>query len=125
MTGRLVLQKGWRESDFSWRGSMWTVPPVPGVYGRDLTAAEKRKLGLGKKRLAFRQGNYVPNNSRRAGIRGGDIILGIDRKPLRMTMLQFNAWVRQNYKVGDRIRFNVIRNGKRIDVPLTLPAKGG
>ena len=36
-------------------------------------------------------------------------------------MLQFNVCVRANYNVGDRARFNVIRNGRRINVPMTLP----
>jgi len=103
---------------------MWTMPPVPGVYGRDLTAAEKRKLGLSAKRLAFRQGKYVPNKSRKAGIHGDDVILSIDHKQIEMTMLQFNAWVRKNYEVGDRIRFNVIRDGNWIEIPMLLPDRG-
>jgi hypothetical protein len=39
---------------------------------------------------------------------------------LSMTGRQFGAYVRLNYKVGDRVVYNVLRDGKRVDVPLTL-----
>lgn len=121
--GTLVLSDGWRESDISWRGSMWGLEPQAYVYGQDLTVAEKRELGLSASRLAFRQGNFVPPESRQAGIRARDIILGIDGKELEMKMLQFNAYVRLNYKIGDRIVFNVVRNGVRRDIPMKLTSR--
>ena len=100
---------------------MWNTPPAPGIYGKNLTPAEKRRFGLGEKRLAFRQGNYVPPRTRQAGIRAKDVIIGIDGKKLEMTMLQFNVYIRANYKVGDRVKINLIRNARRMDVPMTLP----
>jgi serine protease Do len=119
----LDLPEGWRKSDISWRTSMWGLEPAASVHGPDLSAGEKKELGLGPKRLAFRQGDFVPPAAARAGVRKGDVILGIDGKELEMTMLQFNTWVRLNYKVGDRITFNVLRGGKRLDLPMTLPRK--
>ena len=119
----LELPKDWREGDISWRESMWGLEPSPCVYGQDLSAEEKRRLGIDSKRLAFKQGKFVPAASRHAGIREGDVILGIDDRQMEMTMLQFNAWVRLNLRVGDRITFNVIRDGKRLEIPMTLPAK--
>jgi hypothetical protein len=123
MTGELPLAEGWRKTDISWRESMWGLEPSPCVHGKDLTAEEKKALGIPEKALAFRQGNFVPPPSREAGIRQDDIILGIDNKSLEMTMLQFNTYIRLNYKIGDRITFNIIRNGKRLDLPMTLPKK--
>lgn len=123
MTGEMTVADGWRKSDLSWRAFMWGVEPVASVYGRDLSAAEKKALGLSEKALAFRQGDFVPPAAREAGIRKDDIILGIDGKQLDLTMLQFNAYVRLNYKVGDRITFNVLRDGKRLDVPMKLPGR--
>jgi hypothetical protein len=123
MTGNLVLTEGWKKTDISWRGSMWSLEPSASVYGKDLTADEKKALGLDPKRLAFYQGNFVPPPARNAGIRANDVIIGIDDKPLMMNMLQFNVYIRLNFKVGDRITFNVIRNGKRMDLPMTLPSR--
>ena len=39
---------------------------------------------------------------------------------IKMTARQFLAYVRLNYKVGDRVTYNILREGKRLDVPLTL-----
>ena len=100
---------------------MWTTPPAVGIYGRNLTVAQKKTLGLGPQRLAFYQGNYVPPKTRRAGIRARDVIIGIDGKKLEMKMLQFNAWIRENYNVGDKVVLDVIRKGKRLRFPMTLP----
>jgi predicted metalloprotease with PDZ domain len=124
LTGSLELADGWRETDISWRTSMWGLEPVPGVHGKDLTAEEKKALGLASRRLAFRQGQFVPPQARAAGVQAQDIILGIDQKPLEMTMLQFNAYIRLNHEVGDRIILNVLRNGQRLDLPMTLAGRG-
>jgi serine protease Do len=120
----LDLPPGWRETDISWRESMWGLQPSASVYGKDLTAKEKKALGLPETALAFRQGDFVPPPAQKAGIRARDIILGIDNKTFDgMNMLQFNAWVRLNKQVGDRITFQVVRNGKRMDIPMTLARK--
>jgi hypothetical protein len=122
-TSRLALEPGWRESDISWRGSMWGLPPTASVYGEDLKPDEKKKLSVGEKQLAFRQGDYVPPPASAAGIRAKDVIVGIDGRRLEMTMLQFNAWVRLNHQVGERIVFDVIRDGKRLRIPMVLAEK--
>lgn len=121
--GELGLPDGWRQSDLSWRAFMWGLEPAASVHGKDLSGEEKKALGLSEKALAFRQGQFVPNAARQAGIQKDDIILGIDDKPLEMTMLQFNAYVRLNFKVGDRVTFNVLRDGKRMDLPMALPRR--
>ena len=120
--GKLELTHGWRKSDVSWRASMWGLGPSPGVYGRDLNVRERESLGLSPTRLAFRMGEFVPKVSRQAGVRAGDTIIGINGEEMEMTMLQFNLHVRLNYNAGDRITLNVIRDGKRMDLPLVLPA---
>jgi hypothetical protein len=120
VTVSLTLAPGWRESDLSWRESMWGIPPTASVYGKDLTVEEKRALGLSGKALAFRQGDFVPRPAAKAGIRGKDIILGLADRPLEMTMLQFNAYIRLNYQVGDRVTYSVIRDGKPLKIPLVL-----
>lgn len=122
LSGRLPLAPGWRKTDISWRASMWSLPPSASVYGDDLKPGEKQSLGLPADCLAFRQGDYVPPAAKAAGIRAKDIILGIDGRPLAMNMLHFNAYVRLNYQAGDRIVYDVIRDGQRLKVPMVLPA---
>ena len=42
------------------------------------------------------------------------------KKAMEMTMLQFNVYIRLNYEVGDRVTYSVIRNGKRLSIPVVL-----
>lgn len=119
----LPLAEGWRKTDISWRWSLRGVDPPPWVHGDDLSADEKKALGLSAKRLAFRQGPFVSAPAQRAGIRQNDIILGVDGKQLDMTERQFGAYIRLNYRVGDRITYNILRRGQRLDLPSTLAAR--
>ena len=109
-------------TDVSWRPSLHGIGPAPCVHGEDLTAEEKKSLGLSEKSLAFRQGNFVPEVTRQAGIRQNDIIVGVDNKTLEMSARQFGAYIRLTYQVGDRVTFNLLRNGQQLNVPLKLPS---
>jgi predicted metalloprotease with PDZ domain len=121
--GTLTLAEGWRKTDISWRWSLRGLDPSPRVDGDDLSEEEKKALGLSEKRLAFRQGPFVSEPARQAGIRQNDVIVGIDGKTLEMTARQFVAYVRLNYRVGDRVTYNVLRKGKRVDVVMRLTAR--
>jgi predicted metalloprotease with PDZ domain len=120
MKSELVLTAGWKKTDISWRWSLRGLDPPPWVQGDDLTVEEKKKLGLSASRLALRQDGFVSQPARQAGIRQGDVIIGINGKALEMTGRQFGAYVRLTHKVGDRVTYNLLRDGKRIDVTLTL-----
>ena len=120
LRGEFILAGGWRKTDVSWRWSLRALEPEPWVDGEDLTAAEKKALGLPPGRLAFRQGAFLSAPARQAGIRQGDVLVGVDGKALEMTARQFGAYVRLNYHVGDRVVYNLLRRGKRLDVPLRL-----
>jgi hypothetical protein len=119
--GKLPLVEGWRKTDMSWRWSLQSLQPAPGLRGEDLTTAEKKALGLEPDRLAFRQGNFVSREAQRAGVRQNDIILGVDEKILRMKARQFDVYVRLNYRPGQRVVVNLLREGRRVDLPMTLP----
>jgi hypothetical protein len=120
LNGRLELTDGWRRTNITWRPSLLDGLPSLSLYGADLSAAEKKALGLSEKRLAFRQDAPVPRDMQAAGVRAGDIIIGIDHQPLEMTVDQFLGYVRRNYLAGERVTLNLIRDGKRVDLPLTL-----
>lgn len=123
ISATLDLPSRWKQSDISWRHSMWGLPPEPGVRGPDLSAAEKASFGLAADRLAFRQGSAVSVAAKRAGIRAGDVILGVNGKPLAMTMVQFSAHVRVNFVVGETVTYDVLRNGKPVKVAMTLATR--
>ncbi len=119
--GDIALPANWRQSDVSWRWSLKSMKPLPQVQGEDLSAAEKKALGLAPARLAFRQDGFVPQAAQQAGIKIGDIILGVDDRPLEMTARQFETFMRLNYKVGDTVSFNIVRDGKKQKVAVKLP----
>jgi S1-C subfamily serine protease len=119
-TGKLELTEGWRKTDISWRPSLQKWVPSPRLWGDDLSVKEKEDLGLPAKKLAFRQEDRVQSPGREAGIRGGDIILGIDNRELEMTGKEFYWYVRRNYLAGDRVTINLLRNKERLNLPMTL-----
>ena len=120
-SGALALAEGWRKTDLSWRWSLQSLQPAPGLRGEDLTAAEKKALGLDPERLAFRQGNFVGRDAQRAGILQNDVIVGVDDRTLKLTARQFDVYVRLNYRPGQRVVVNVIRDGRRLNLPMRLP----
>lgn len=119
--GRLHVKKGWRKTDVSWRWSLRGLQPASQLDGVDLTVAEKKELGLSANRLAFRQGPFVTDAARFAGIEQGDIIIGVDDNKLEMKVRQFDAYMRLNYHPGDRVTINLLRKGKRLNRELELP----
>ena len=44
-TKTLKLAKGWKTTDFSWRGSRWSLKPQPGFWAPPLTDEQRPKLG--------------------------------------------------------------------------------
>jgi hypothetical protein len=120
LTGQLELAPGWRETNITWRTSLLDLLPSLSIFGQDLSGAEKKALGLGPKRLAFRQDKNVHPDARDAGVRENDVVIGINNKKLEMDMLQFLGYVRRNFRVGERVTLNVFRGGRPVDLPILL-----
>jgi S1-C subfamily serine protease len=119
-SAQLAVADGWRKTNITWRPSLLDQLPSMRVYGVELTAKEKKDLGLGDNRLAFRQDNLVHPDAQAIGIKENDVIIGLDNQAMEMSMEQFLGHVRRNYLVGDRVTLNVIREGKRLDLPMKL-----
>lgn len=119
-SAKLVVADGWRKTNLTWRPSMLDMLPALGIYGRDLTAADRKALAVPDKRLAFRQGKTDAETAA-LGVRPGDVILGLDGVFPEMRMTDFLAYVRRNHLKGDRVVLHVLRDGKRVDIPLALP----
>jgi hypothetical protein len=118
----LDLPAGWRKGDISWRPSLLHLVPTLPLSGDDLSPGEKKALGLSPQQLAFRQRSSVHSRARAAGVRGGDVILGFDDRDLPgMDLNGFRRYVSREYLAGDRVQVNVLRDGKRLSLPITLP----
>jgi serine protease Do len=120
LSAKLAVAGGWRRTNLTWRPSLLDILPSLPFNGDDLTAAEKKKLGLDEKRAAFRQDKTVHRTLREAGIEPLDIVIGFDGKSAEGEYGNLLGFVRRNYLVGDVVTVNVIRDGKPTAVKLTL-----
>jgi serine protease Do len=119
-TAKLKLETGWRRTNITWRPSLLDILISPSLLGDDLSAREKQVLGLEPKQLAFRQDKPLPKPLAAIGMREEDVIVGVDGLALNMTVREFLGFLRRNYLAGERVVLNVLRDGKRIELPLTL-----
>ena len=126
ITKQLAMKAGWKKTDISWRGSLWSIKPVLATWCAPMKENRVKSLHLAKgvKPLEVRWINTdrpEGRNAKRAGLRKGDIIIGMEGEPLRMSSQHFNMHVKLNYKVGDKLPLTLLRDGKRIkfDWPLT------
>jgi hypothetical protein len=121
LQGNLQPPLGWRETDLSWRASTKKLGPAPSIHGDDLSALQKQQLGLEPERLAMALGPFLPKVARQAGLRQGDIIVGVDGKRLELTAGQLDVYIRLNYQPGQKLTFNLLRGGRPENVTMTLP----
>jgi predicted metalloprotease with PDZ domain len=119
-TGTLKLADGWKRGDLSWRPSTQRFVPSARLYGKDLKADERAKLGLSATQLAFRQNEFVPTQAKLAGIQAGDVIIGIGGKRPDMDVIGFVDHVQRTYLIGETIVVSVLRDGRPLDLPMKL-----
>src|SRR5262249_24743670 len=110
LEGQLALADGWRRTDISWRASLRHLVASARLHGPDLTAAERKALGLSDKQLAFRQRDPVTLQAKAAGILPGDVIVGVDDKALDMDVDRFLRYISSNYLIGERVTVNLLRD---------------
>lgn len=120
----IALALDWRRTDVSWRWSLKSMSPNPSIVGDDLDVDGRAKLGLAAGQLAYRHMNFLSPAARHAGLRTGDVIIGIDGiddRKLMMTARQFEAHIRLNYSVGQEITLHVWRGKEPIKLTMKLP----
>jgi hypothetical protein len=121
----LVLGTGWKKTDISWRGSIWSVSPRLRVWTPQATAAEIKKLGLDGETAALKV-KWINRNSPggrsayESGLREGDFVIRLDGKAIEMTPAQFNVHLKLNYKVGERLPLTVVRGDRQLKLELKL-----
>jgi hypothetical protein len=119
-SGTLEVAAGWRKTNLTWRPSMLDILPAVPFSGDELTAAEKKVLGLSEKRAAIRQYDEVHKLLKDAGVQGGDVVIGFDGNAIDGGIGELLGFVRRNYLVGDDVTVNLVRDGKRLDLKMQL-----
>lgn len=127
----LELPAGWRRGDaldLAWRSDMWHLRPNPGFGGAFLGSDEKKKLGLPADRFALRV-NYLIDfgahpedgrNAKRAGLKKGDVVFGVDGRGDFLNERQFQAWWRLEQKPGRTAKLDVLSGGVRKTIELPV-----
>jgi serine protease Do len=119
-TGVLNVADGWRKTNVTWRPSMLDLLPSAPFSGDDLSEDEKRRFGLASGRAAFRQGNKVHPSLAAAGLKPGDVVIGFNGAGVDGDMSDLLGHLRRNYLVGEVVTVDVVRNGERVNLSLTL-----
>src|SRR5262249_52205858 len=106
--------------NLTWRPSMLDLLPSLPFAGDDLTAGEKKKLGLPAGRAAFRQDDRVHRALADAGLRAGGVVVGFNGVTVDGAMGDLLGYVRRNYLVGDAVTVDVLRDGQPVGLRLVL-----
>lgn len=117
---KLELPTGWQKTDLHWRRSVQRWVPSLHLDGTDLTVDEKKTLGLAPQQLAYRLRLDLHPHVKKAGIREDDIIVGYNGQTLETNVNGFYELVCNQYLVGDDVVIDVLREGKRVRVPMKL-----
>jgi serine protease Do len=116
----MAVADGWRKTNITWRPSLLDILPSLPVSGDDLSANEKKTLGISEGRAAFRQDKFVHSSLKKVGLQQGDVIIAVDGRAVEGTMEDLVGHVRKNYLVGDKVTLNVLRDGKPVDIAIEL-----
>lgn len=113
----LSLEPGWKtKTDISWRWSLKTLEPEPPVSGEDLSLPERRLLGIASEKLAMRQGPFLSQRARQAGVQIGDVIVGVDGSMPLMTARQFDVHFRLFLRDRKEVELNLLRGKEKVRV---------
>ena len=121
----LKLKGVWRrKSDIAWRPSTWYLRSVlaGGLALEELSAAERREVGIGTGNLALRLHRSLGTNSKayRAGFRKGDILVSLDGSMVHLSETELLLNVLENKSPGDEIPVTVLRRGDTLELKLTV-----
>jgi hypothetical protein len=119
-SGKIEVADGWRKTNITWRPSLLDILPSLPLSGDDLTAEEKKALGLPAERACMKQDKFVHSTLKAVGVQKDDVVVGFDGKTIVGTMEDLLGYVRRNYLVGDRVKLNLLRDGKAVEVAITL-----
>ena len=122
---RLRLKAGWKRTDISWRGSIWSLSPRLRVWTPELKKNKRKERGIPDDRLALlvkwiNTKSPGGRSARDSGLREGDVIVALDGKTVQMKPNQFNVHIKLNYTVGEKLPLTVLRRGKRRQVQVEL-----
>lgn len=121
----LNLQQGWKKTDISWRGSLYSVKPVVRIWMPPVNSFDKEKRGLSDDSNALQvkwinTGSPSGQAAQKAGLKNGDLVLKLNGQPVPGTHALFLTQVKLNHKVGDTVKLTILRGKKQMEINLPL-----
>jgi serine protease Do len=95
------------------------VWPWLGVTLDDITAATAMQLGLSVQGGVLVVRVVAGSPADKAGVRPADVLLSLDDNPVP-TVRDLQRLLRQHYKVGQKVVATVLRDGKKLQLNITL-----
>ena len=91
--------------------------PAAGITIIDLTSAEDAmKYGVNMTGVYINE--VTSDSAKKAGLKAGDLIYMIDKE--KVTSSQMLISTIQSHKVGDTVKFTVVRDDKMLEIKVTL-----
>ena len=123
----IQLKKNWRfNSDISWRVTSWPLRRMGtgGIVFKPATHRQRRANGIPDGRMALRVnslGKHGPHGAaKRAGVRGGDIMIRYDGNDEDWTPSQLLGYIGKSTRTGQQIRVALMRNGQQLNLSLPV-----
>jgi serine protease Do len=120
LSAKMEVSEGWRKTNLAWRPSLLDMLPALPLSGNYLKPDEKKQLGLPIGPLAFRQDKFVHSSLKAVGLQKDDLVVGVDGKEVDGASNSFVDYIHGNYLAGDRATLNVLREGKKVSLSITL-----
>ena len=127
----LTLNPGWRKgSDISWRTTTGELRLVAlgGMALQDLSNTERQRNGIGETEMALNvervsrggRRSSGQTNAERAGIQRGDTVIAYGDRTDRLTESGIIGYVLQDNPQSKTLPVKLLRNGRQIEVELSL-----
>ena len=121
----LHLKKGWKVTDASWRGSMWSVSPILRTWAPPVDQKRREELdippGQGALEVKYINGTKPGGQAvKKSGIRVGDIIIAMAGKPIPEDNEKWNFEVKTTYDVGETLPLTILRDGEKLEMDVEL-----
>ncbi len=123
----LKLAAGWRRLDnIAWRSSSWGLRRMAtgGFFSEAMTAEDRKAAGVPQTGMALKikhVGQYAPHDAaKQAGLVNGDVVVGFDGQSDLVRESDLLAYGVTKHFPGDKIKVNILRNGKPMELTVTI-----
>ena len=116
---------GWKKTDISWRGSIYSLSPVFPVWAPPLQQDKRDQLKMkdGDPALEVRwinRGKPGGKQAFQAGLREHDVILKVNGKTVPPSPQKLQTYIKLNHKVGDTLTLDILRKGSSQQITVKL-----